>query len=284
MQRPLTPPELRSWLTSDGYELRGRLWPGRAPGRAPVLYLHGIQSHGGWFEWSASVLAAHGSAVLLADRRGSGLNAAQRGDTPSAERWLADLDDLAAWAMQTCAASRVAVVGVSWGGKLALAWALRNSARAASLLLVAPGTLPKIGLPISTRIRIAWCALRHPDHPFPIPLDDPALFTDDPAGRSFIRADPLRLTHASARFFYHSRRIDRWLARAGRGALKTPTTVLLAGRDRIIRTAATAAWLRHLASNPRIAELEAAAHTLEFEPDTRAYEAYLREWAASLCG
>jgi len=71
---------------SDGYALAGRIWTPEVPAgggdhagtpahandatvRWPmrvILYLHGIQSHGGWFEWSASRLAAAGHIVLLA--------------------------------------------------------------------------------------------------------------------------------------------------------------------------------------------------------------------------
>ena len=48
MRRPLTPPELHTWPMSDGYALRGRMWLPRTPAtRCAVLYVHGIQSHGG---------------------------------------------------------------------------------------------------------------------------------------------------------------------------------------------------------------------------------------------
>jgi len=42
---------------SDGYELHGACGAGRHRRAVAVLYLHGIQSHGGWFEWSAACVA-----------------------------------------------------------------------------------------------------------------------------------------------------------------------------------------------------------------------------------
>ncbi|HMQ16427.1 MAG TPA: hypothetical protein PKC49_10665, partial [Phycisphaerae bacterium] len=62
MRSPLSPPKLIQWTAADGYVLSGRVWtPAQTPARSPaVLYLHGIQSHGGWFEWSASLLAQAG--------------------------------------------------------------------------------------------------------------------------------------------------------------------------------------------------------------------------------
>jgi alpha-beta hydrolase superfamily lysophospholipase len=281
MRTPLTPPEFRSWKVSDGAELRGRLWPPQAvPAPWAILYLHGIQSHGGWFAWSASLLARGGVPVLLADRRGSGLNAAARGDTPAAARWLADLDELADWAAHEWGVQHFAVVGVSWGGKLACAWAVRRPQRAARLLLIAPGLFPAVDVELLTRLRIGAALLRSPQRAFPIPLDDPALFTDNPAGRTFIADDSLKLTHATARFLYESTRLDRALRRAAPGSLPADTTLLLAARDRIIRNAPTIAWLqRTAAQSPTVHTLAAAAHTLEFEADVGPFAQLLRHWA-----
>jgi acylglycerol lipase len=281
MRAPLTPPESGCWRAGDGYELRGRVWPARRPG-PPVtaLYVHGIQSHGGWFEWSASCLAQAGLPVLLVDRRGSGMNGAARGDTPAWQRWLDDLDAVAEWAVGQWNARRFAVVGVSWGGKLALAWALRRPELAARLLLIAPGVFPAVDVGRLARLRIGAALFLRPERTFPIPLDDPALFTDDPAGRAFIARDPLKLTHATARFLYASARLDRLLRRVAPGSFQAETTLLLAGRDRIIRNAPTAAWLRQVVARPpAVHEFPVAAHTLEFEPELDRFGEILRGWA-----
>ena len=55
----------------DGYRAYARLWKAN-PSRAAVLFLHGIQSHAGWYDLSASRLAQAGFTVLQPDRRGSG--------------------------------------------------------------------------------------------------------------------------------------------------------------------------------------------------------------------
>ena len=269
---------------SDGYALRGRMWLPRTPAtRCAVLYVHGIQSHGGWFEWSASLLARHGAGVLLPDRRGSGLNPADRGDTPAAERWLADLDELSDWAAREWGSTRCAVVGVSWGGKPALAWALRRPERVGRVLLIAPGLFPVVDIGFAARLRIGAALLIHPQLEFPIPLDDPALFTDNPAGRAFIADDPLKLTRATAKFFYESVRLDRMLRRVKTGALRAEATLILAGRDRIVRNEPMVAWLRRCAAAPpTVRTLADAAHTLEFEPEVGVLGELLTEWAQSL--
>ena len=273
---------MRDWRMSDGYVLRGRIWPPRRPASSAFLYLHGIQSHGGWFERSASLLAETGCAVLLPDRRGSGLNEVGRGDTPGAQRWLLDLDELGDALIRESGCQRVAVAGVSWGGKLALLWALQRPRLVERLLLVAPGLFPAVDPGWLARARIAASLLRGGRRAFPIPLNDPALFTDNPAGREFIQQDPLRLIAASARFFYSSRRIDVLLARAKRGSLAVPTTALLAERDRIIRNDPTEKWLRRVARDgPDIKYFTGAEHTLEFGVCPAAFEEALTRWASA---
>jgi len=282
MRPPLTPPDFRLWQMSDGHVVRGRVWEPPAPARRLIVYLHGIQSHGGWFEWSASILAAAGHVVLLPDRRGSGLNDADRGDTPSAEQWLADVDALVTQAATEWPGLPLDLCGVSWGGKLAAAWAARRPGRAARLLLVAPGVFPAVDVTTWQRLSIGASLLLAPARRFPIPLSDPALFSDNPAGRRFVVDDRLKLTHATARFLFQSVRLDRALARLRPGALPIPITLALAGRDRIIRNDRTAQWLARIApTTALVREFASAAHTLEFEADEVPFRKLLSEWSAA---
>ncbi len=284
MRTPLIPPELHSWTMSDGYVLRGRLWrPVRGGTGRGVLYLHGIQSHGGWFEWSASLIAAGGNAVLLADRRGSGLNTEAHGDTPSADRWLEDVGELSDWLSTECGVTQRAMVGVSWGGKLAAAWALRYPERVRHLLMIAPGLFPAVDVGLARRIHIGVSLLARPTLPVPIPLDDPALFTQDAMGQAFIANDNLKLTHATARFFYESSRLDHRLVRSASGTLRAKTTLVLAGCDRIIRNAPTVAWLTRIAEHsPAIHTFSESAHTLEFEPKPDDFGRLVERWGSDI--
>jgi pimeloyl-ACP methyl ester carboxylesterase len=221
MHPPLVPPTFKHWTMSDGYVLRGRLWPpGRQSLSPAIIYVHGIQSHGAWFEWSASLLAHHGRAVILPDRRGSGLNDADRGDTPSWQRWLLDIDELATWARSEFGAERFDLLGVSWGGKPALAWTLRHPERAGRLLLVAPGLFPAVDISTRTRFQIARALLRggpaqaHPRHgAFPVAFA-PTRPGSAPNGR---RRAARGNNPASRRArSHHSQRTDRGVAAARR--------------------------------------------------------------------
>jgi acylglycerol lipase len=282
MRSPNIPPRFHTWVTSDGYELNGRCWPPRTVPATGILYLHGIQSHGGWFEWSAGLLAESGVAVLLVDRRGSGLNHAARGDAPCAERWLQDIDEYAAWATREYGIARFALLGVSWGGKLAAAWAARRPDVAGELLLVAPGFFPAVDLSPAKKMAVGLALLTGGRRHFEIPLNDPELFTNNPAGREFIQSDALRLQHVTARFLWHSRRLDHLVRRLRTGMLGSSVALFLAGKERIIRNTITEAWVRSACDTAKVQHFPQAAHTLEFESDETRYAAALRSWMASI--
>jgi len=240
-----------------------------APSGTPVLYVHGIQSHPGWYTGSAQALARAGHEVFQVTRRGSGDAASGRGDAASAGQLLDDVAAAVEYVLGSTGARRVALLGVSWGGKLLLAYLLRppGGDRAASLTLVAPGILPRVDVSLPTKLAIAACRLLRPRKYFDIPLSDVSLFTDNPAMCEYLRGDAHRLQRATARFLFASAVLDRQIARAPDGAVAPPTTLILARRDRIIDSDATAARLSRLTGGRvRVVEFD-AAHSIEFEPE-----------------
>lgn len=263
---------------SDGYQAHVRWWlPGAPVGG--VLYLHGIESHGGWFEASASRLAESGFAVLLPDRRGSGRNQADRGDTPSAGRLLLDVRELAQALRARLADRKAHLLGVSWGGKLALAAMSWAPDLFASLTLVAPGLFPRLDLPVKDKLRVAISAVAARRRRFSIPLHDPQLFTSNPERVRFIRDDPLRLQEATASLLVASWWLDRRARRLG--VTKPPRAIhlFLAGQDRIIYNEPTRRLVRELTGTDlAITEYQSACHTLEFEPDPEPFFGDLVAW------
>jgi len=252
----------------DGYATYGVLYEPTVASGLPVVYVHGIASHPGWFVRSCEALARAGHPVFAVARRGSGENTIDRGHARSAWQLVADLDDAVVWTCKHTGAAKVHLVGVSWGGKLTAAYCLRSAyaGRVASLTMVAPGIVPLVDVGWRTKLAVAAALVTGRSRKlFDIPLNDVELFTDSEAGRAFLRGDPHRLTRATARFLFASRELDRQLSRARAGALTAPTTLLLASRDRIIDNAATAAAVRRLTNdNANIVTLD-AAHTMDFE-------------------
>lgn len=257
-------------LLPDGYRTSVYVHsPPVETNRMPIVYLHGIQSHPGWFVPSAAYLAEMGYPVFQITRRGSGLNGLDRGGGQSAEQLLADVGVVCRFAADESQTNCVHLIGVSWGGKLAACYGAdpARSVPLASLTLVAPGIVPKVDVSTKMKLAIAFSLLTRSEKMFDIPLSDPSLFTENQVMQHYITKDPSRLQHATARFLYASRSLDRMLRRAGPGRLGMPTTLILASRDRIINNAATEKLVAHLAGDKLEVKRLLGAHTLEFEAD-----------------
>ena len=280
MLPPLQPATETAWTLPDGYVASGYLHHPPTQPRGLLIYLHGIQSHGGWYQHSASLLAQCGHLVAQPDRRGSGRNETDRGDVTSPAVWLNDVAAIIAACQEQFGPLPVAVVGVSWGGKLAAAYALQQPTPIAGSLLIAPGILPQVGLPLHERLKIAGSYATGGRTGFEIPLDDASLFTENPAGQRFIEDDPLRLTHATARFLIHSTRLDRRVRRAAPASLSGPDhQLLLASEDRIIDNPRTQAWAERVGMP---CEVLAGRHTLEFAEDAEAFWQAVTKWGSKL--
>jgi alpha-beta hydrolase superfamily lysophospholipase len=275
---------IETFTASDGYDLKYcRYVPPIAP-RARVVCLHGIQSHAGWYEHSCTCLRDAGFEVFYADRRGSGMNPRDRGDTPSFRRLL---DDAADFVIHLRGAEclppgnqppRTFLLAVSWGGKVAVALQRRHPGLTDGIALICPGLCPKIGPTIRERLAIFFARLTTPQRLFPIPLNDPELFTGSSQGQLFIRTDPFSLRQATARFFVESARLDAYLRFVPK-YVKAPTLLMLAEKDRIIDNARTRRFLERFATGDKeIIEYPGAHHTLEFEPEPERFIGDLISW------
>ncbi len=271
-------PEVATWTASDGYAIHTATWRPAGPAQGRVVILHGVQSHGGWYPTLGRTLADAGYEVRMPDRRGSGANREARGDTPSASRLHRDLADYLDDLDRRDPGVPTGLAGISWGGKLALVAAARRPDRVSALALIAPGLHPRVGVARGERFRIALAYFFRPRTAFPIPLSDPALFTDSPEGQAYIAADPLGLRAATARLLAASTFIDRTVARLA-PAVRVPSLLMLAGRDRIVDNDRTRATFARLASGRKdVIEYPDGHHTLEFDLDPSRYARDLAAW------
>ncbi|MHC4063496.1 MAG: alpha/beta fold hydrolase [Planctomycetota bacterium] len=267
----------------DGYEAYARYWAPKNC-RGGVLYLHGIQSHAGWYERSAARLCQAGFAVLQPDRRGSGKNEPQRGHAESSQQLLDDaracLEELA----RRCGGRGSYLLGVSWGGKMAAAMHAANSDGIKGLILVTPGLFPIIDVSAAEKFRIGWSMVANPSRYYDIPLNDPELFTCVPEWIEFLRNDELQLHQATAGFFLASRRMDK-VARKLPGAPAVPLHLMLATDERIIDNDKTRDFIRQMQWPRRaITTYQNSRHTLEFDPDADHYLDDLVRWLEDPAG
>jgi alpha-beta hydrolase superfamily lysophospholipase len=172
----------------------------------------------------------------------------------------------------------VFLAAVSWGGKLAVAQERRHPGLVDGLVLLCPGMMPKVKPSLGQRWKIMLTRLVRPRTLFPIPLNDPELFTATPRWLEFLRNDPLRLHQATARFFIESARLDAYLRFVPK-YVHAPVLLLLAENDRIIHNARTRAFVeRFAAKDKQVIEYAGAQHTLEFEPEPQPFVHDMVKW------
>lgn len=209
---------------SDGYVLRHRRWPAQGPERGTIVAFNGVMSHAAWFFPVAPGLAAAGFTVIGADRRGSGLNEAGRGDVAHGDRFV---EDALAVVDHFRARGPVHLLGWCWGATLAVHVALARP-DLATVTLATPGMFPSALVKTRAQANEAAAEAVGPDEWVDSPITED-LFTDGPH-RAFIDADDLRLKRYSPGMHAAIGKLS-FLAAARLRKLTPPTLVLLGEDD-----------------------------------------------------
>lgn len=276
--------EFETFIASDGTRLAiHRFLPPSQLIRGTILSLHGIQSHVSWYVRSSQRLAADGWDVWFLDRRGSGISGGPRGHAPHWERLVNDVVQVLGEVRARRPSQPVILQAVSWGGKLAAVVARQRPELIDALALLYPGIHARIGPGLRQRALLKLADLLGVRRrAVLIPLDDPTLFTDDPARQQFLSEDPLSLRTATTGFLIADQTLTQ-LAQAAGPLIRCPTLLMLAGRDRIIDNDATRAFFQSIAASDKtLIEFPKAAHTLEFDACFEDYIHKLLAWLNDL--
>ncbi|MGD8617717.1 MAG: alpha/beta fold hydrolase [Gammaproteobacteria bacterium] len=257
--------EEREFQAADGSNLGYIAYTGPGADTA-LVYLHGVESHAGWFAQAASLLRARGYDVFCLDRRGSGINRENRGFTSGhIDQYQVLLEDIHTFiAPLRERYRRIILTGLSWGGKLATAHALTYPDDADALILITPGLRALVDVSLLTKIKVVLFAQLAPTSEIASPIA-PEMFTTTPRYLDYIQNDPLRLTHATARFYWQSSRLDSYIDR-NINRLDIPLLLFLAGRDRIIDNAGVLELLQR-ASLPEfeVIDYPEQTHSVQFD-------------------
>ncbi|WP_433386894.1 alpha/beta hydrolase [Micromonospora sp. KLBMP9576] len=238
-------------------------------GPADLLYIHGLQSHGGWLAETGPALAGRGIRVSVPDRRGSGRSSGPRGHLADAATVL---EDYAAHLADTVAAGRapITVVGQSFGGSILAA-------------LVATGRVP-VGVRIvfcapalgQQRARLDEAARERARHRTGtaysvVGLDD-RQYTNLPRYLRAMANDGLMVRMVTDSFRAVMIEIEDLYLRAGAEPWAgRPVHVVLPEQDPIIDLAASTQVLQELAPQARIHRLKTVYHYVEFTDVRQAY-------------
>ncbi len=262
---------------ADGVDVPVRVF-GPDGGKLPVLMLHGIQSHSGWFARSAAFMASLGHPVYSFDRRGSGASRETRGHAARYQDLVDEAQAVVA-ALERQRARRVHVLGHCFGAIPATLFACCHRAMVESLVLTTPGIHARTPLAPATCLQIAVLRVLRPTQPIPFPLY-PEDLADLDADRKMIRDDPLSLHELTAGFLFESFRACVRAKRRMR-RLTTPLFVALAARDRILDNRRTMALFHRIPSeSKRLMVYSNATHILEFSEEKDAFFRDLSAWLA----
>lgn len=272
-------PRITSYVAADQQKLVVRHWPHPDP-IGEVVCLHGIVSHGGWYEASCAHLADHGFQVHFLERRGSGLNAQPRGDVDAWTTWLSDLRGY----LQQLPKNRCRILlGISWGGILATTLARRHPELLDGLALVCPGLQSFKAANGRQRFLLRLAArLGLNDLRVNIPLQDPALFTNSREGRQYVAQDPLALRKITVRFANCNLQLLQEALTAPE-SIQAPVLLMLATDDPVTDNESTRRFVARM-GNPdqTVIEYPGASHTLEFEDDPSPYFRDLTRWCTRI--
>jgi alpha-beta hydrolase superfamily lysophospholipase len=236
-----------------------------AQSRGLVVLVHGFGEHGGRYDAMASGLAQREWSVACADLWGHGRSGGERGDIERFADLLDDLDGLVtAQSLPATSHDRSTRFGHSFGGLLALAWAIRGMPSGCRCV-IAQSPLLGVGYPVpSWKISLArGLAAAWPRLSLPIGLDPTWLAHDGEVIRRY-RADPL-VHHRITLRGYLALQEAMQHVREEAGQIALPTLMMYGTADRVISLAACQELFERLQSPKRLRVFEGCYHELHFE-------------------
>jgi len=253
-----------TWIEpASGQTLSYRVWqPQRASGL--VVIIHGFGEHGGRYHHVAQALAGAGLCVAAPDLRGHGRSGGRRGEVADVARCAEELQRFTEQVLVPRAGvERYAVFGHSFGGLVAIHWALRQPPQLRRLVVQSP--LLEVGFPLPWGKQVAAALLSRlwPTAALPMGLDVTRL-SHDPAVIEAYRSDPL-VHHVMTAGTYRSILQARDAALARAAAIGSPVLLLCGAQDQIISVPTALRWFERLACEKRQVVFPDCYHELHHE-------------------
>lgn len=259
------------FTTEDNLGLYYNYWSSQD--KAPcTVYLHGLESHMGWFFNLAEYLNSKGINVYAFDRRGSGIN------RNSCKRFCSeyifnDLKTFLNLVKEEHPDSKVFLVGLCLGGKIAVSFTSLHKKYIDGLILISPSFKSKLKFSFTDIISILF----RPNNMLKIPITD-EMFTSNEKYLKHIDKDPMRLHYIPAQHLLEIVKMNRFVKRALLD-IRIPVLVMLAGIDNVIDTDSVRRWYEKLLSTDKALKVyKDFHHILTFEKDADVVLKDLADW------
>ena len=119
---------------TGGVPIFYRSWRPEQDPSAVVVICHGVNSHGGQYEWTAERFAEHGYVVYAIDLRGRGKSGGERFYVDHVDEYVSDLAELVRIAKRREPELPVFLLGHSAGGVVSCTYALDHQEELAGLI------------------------------------------------------------------------------------------------------------------------------------------------------
>ncbi|MGB2631284.1 MAG: alpha/beta fold hydrolase [Candidatus Omnitrophota bacterium] len=259
--------EMKHIAARDGAEIYYREWKGD-PEKDVLVYLHGIESHTGWFVDTAELLNKRGYRIYAMERRGSGINRTNRGYMKNYHVLVDDLRRVLEHVKKENPGKKVYLMGLCWGGKLAVTYAALKYSLIDGLILISPAIKTKVDLPLWQKVDVLFSNFLKPKKLFDVPIED-SMFTKNPKYLEFIKNDKLKLNRVTARFFFETAKMDMCFNKIA-GRIHAPIMLLLAGDDRVVDNSGVRKWFEREGSQDKTLKVyQGSCHSLEFEEEAK---------------
>lgn len=244
----------------------------------PVLMMHGLESHAGWFWQSGEFLASTGHPTYIVDRRGSGRSAELRGDCKDYHDILDDIKSVTDFVGQKHHCNKVILFGHCFGAIPSVIFSMQNPAQIEALILSTPAIFTHADLKIEEKIKVISSKLTGKVTMIPTPVGDPMLFTRDEQCLDFILKDKLKLKTASTRLFWQVLNARIYI-QAHVKKVTVPVLMTTAGKDEICDNKKNINFFNHIGSlNKTHINYPNAIHILEYSPDRQRFFVDLKNW------
>jgi alpha-beta hydrolase superfamily lysophospholipase len=254
--------------------LFAQTWAPEGAPRGAVALVHGFGEHTGRYGHVGASLAHAAYAVCGVDLPGHGRTKGKQGRSSGIEA-LETIGRLVGETKRRFPGAPVFLYGHSWGGALAMRYAMSGSTGLAGVIATSP--LIRLARPApGWKLAAARLLCRVlPSVMLSNPLDRAEL-TRDARAVEAVRGDPLYHNKASARLGWDIIQNGHWLD--GQTGFPVPLLVMQGTADKIVDAAAAAALARRLTGDVTLKTWEGLFHELHNEPERHEVISHVVEW------